>query len=228
MKNFQKYKFRCSQLGKLMTNPRSKKDLLSKTTQSYLQEIYIEEVYGRKKEITSKYLDKGLYCEEDSLELASKHYEKLLIKNKKRMENDFITGIPDILYGKTRIIDIKTSWDIFTFIHVDGTDKMYFWQLQGYLALTGRRKAELIYCLVDTPEHLIVSEKNKLAWHKGIEDASEEMAELEDRVDKNMHYSDIPKKKRVKVFEFDFMLSSYEDLLIRIKCCRDYLDSLEL
>jgi len=42
-------KIRCSALGKIMTNSRSKSEVLSKTCKTYLQELAIEEMYGIKK-----------------------------------------------------------------------------------------------------------------------------------------------------------------------------------
>jgi hypothetical protein len=45
-------KIRCSALGKIMTNSRSKSEVLSKTCKTYLQELAIEEMYGIKKEFS--------------------------------------------------------------------------------------------------------------------------------------------------------------------------------
>lgn len=231
---FDDYKFHCSSLGYLMTNPRSKKETLSVTTKNYLLDVYIERVYKRTKDIQNRFMEKGLYAEEDSINLASKHYKKLLIKNKKFLKNDYICGIPDVHLGDTAVLDVKTSWDIWSFMRSDGKDKNYYWQLQGYMALTGRKKADLAYCLVDTPEHIVVSEKNRLAWRLGIMDASKEMAELEDEVDNNLHYSKdmskypIPEGKRIKIFSFDFDPEGYEKLKVRIVEARKYLNSLDL
>ena len=41
-------KIRCSAIGKIMTNARSKSEVLSKTCKSYLPELAIEEMYGIK------------------------------------------------------------------------------------------------------------------------------------------------------------------------------------
>ena len=66
--SFDKYLFRCSSLGKLMTNPRNKKDLLAVGTRTYLGEIFKEELYGKSGTIQSKYLDKGIMAEEEGIE----------------------------------------------------------------------------------------------------------------------------------------------------------------
>jgi hypothetical protein len=44
-------KIRCSALGRLMTAPRNKTEVLSKTAQSYIQELVLEEKFGIKKEL---------------------------------------------------------------------------------------------------------------------------------------------------------------------------------
>ena len=91
--DFTDYKFRCSSIGKLMTNSRSKSNPLSVTTMNYLKQLHKEEVFGRKKEIRSKYLDKGIEVEEEAITLYSEVTGELFIKNKKRFTNDFITEI---------------------------------------------------------------------------------------------------------------------------------------
>ena len=210
-----------------MVESRCKSDPLSATTKGYLQELYIAEVYGRQRDITNKYLEKGTLVEEDSLTLASKHYKKLLIKNKEWFQNDLLCGTPDVI-RPNKIIDIKSSWDIWSFAAADGTNKDYYWQLQGYMNLKGRSRAELVYCLVNTPEHLIVSEKNKLIYKLGLDESSEAFIEAEAEIERNMTFDDIPERKRVKVFKFKYDQSAIDRLTERIYLCRDYLNSLTI
>jgi len=87
--NFDNYKFRCSSLGKIMTNPRNKKDILSQTAKSYLMEVFIKEVYGREKDIYSEEMEKGNYTEQDSLTLIQHYYnDGLILKNQETIENE--------------------------------------------------------------------------------------------------------------------------------------------
>lgn len=213
-----------------MTEPRNKKENLSETTKAYLREIYIEEVYGRKKEITNKYIEKGIYVEEDSLELISLHYSTLLFKNKDTYENDFVKGTPDIVYkGKaTKIIDAKSSWSIYSFFEADGTDKNYFWQGQGYMWLTGVTQFDLAYCLNNAPEHIIVSEKTRQMYHKFLQEGTNEFNEMEQEVEKNMIFDDIPANKRIKIFSYEYDSQAIERLQERIIHSRSFLNSLDL
>lgn len=212
-----------------MTNPRNKSETLSETTKTYLKQIFIEEKYGRKKEITNKYLTKGLLMEEDSLSLASEHYGKLLVKNKETLENSFVKGTPDIKMGDAGILDIKTSWNIFTFADADGTDKDYYWQLQGYMYLTNRTEADLAYCLVNAPEHLIVQEKSRRMYQLGLtDDMHEAIEEMENEVEKEMKFDDIPAAERIKVYHFEFDPKGFIALEERVKAARSYLNTLSL
>ena len=52
-------KIRCSSLGKIMTSPRTKGEVLSQTAKTYIKELVIEETLGIKKEFSSRYTDKG-------------------------------------------------------------------------------------------------------------------------------------------------------------------------
>lgn len=227
--DFSNYKFRCSSLGKLMTDSRNKTETLSETTKLYLLEIYIDKVYGRKRDISNKYTEKGLYCEEDSLNIATQNYGQLLIKNKEELDNEFIKGTPDIIL-KDKVIDIKSSWDIFTFAGSDGSNKDYYWQLQGYMWLTGQEKAELVYCLSNAPEHLIVNEKSKQMYYRGLigQEGTPEFDEMEKTIDINMTFDDIDIKKRMKTFSFDYDLYGIEKLKERIIIAREYLNNLSL
>lgn len=222
--DFNKQLFRCSALGKLMTDPRSKSETLSETTKSYLLEVFIEAKYGRKKDISNKYMDKGLFCEEDSLSLVSNAvYKAPVFKNKATFKNEFIVGTPDLIL-ENEVVDIKTSWDIFTFFNSD-LSKDYYWQLMGYMALTGKTKARLIYCLVDSPDFLLEQEKRSLAWKMGLIDheTNKEYLQKVEQLEKNMTFKDIQESERVRIFDIEYSETEIQRLYSRIEQCREYL-----
>lgn len=209
---------------------------LSATAKSYLADLWIEEIYGRKKENSSKYTEKGLYCEEDGLALAGEHFNKILIKNKERFNNIYIEGTPDAITNfsypdkeepvKT-VIDIKCSWDIWTFIDADLKND-YYWQGIGYMNLVKSEDYKLIYCLCNSPEHLVSSEKSKMLYIKGYETESPEWADLEYQIDKNMNFDDLPNSKRIKIIEFKNSKEDYKKLIDKIKQAREFLNELNL
>ena len=218
-------KIRCSQIGNIMTNARSKKEVLSKTTTTYLKQLSIENVFGRKKEFTSKYTTKGIEVEDKSIRLAEKVLDLGFIwKNEESFENDFITGTPDVITDDV-IIDVKSSWDLFTFPHHDKELKnnMYYYQLQGYMWLTGKKTSYLCYCLVDTPDSIIEHEIRKKHWNKN---AIEEIPEIRDFVEKNHKYDDIDNKLKIKSFKIDYDENVIEEIKQRILECREFYNEL--
>ena len=138
MINFNETLIRASSVGYLMTEPVSKADkeagLLSKTAQKHLLDVYITEKYGRKRDIQTKQMKKGVEVEGNSIEMLSEYLKKPLEKNEERFKNDFITGLPDIIDGN-HIIDVKSSYDLWTFLGnlPDKLDNLYYWQLMSYM-----------------------------------------------------------------------------------------------
>jgi hypothetical protein len=185
--------FRCSSLGHLMTDPRSKSELISETTKKHLCDVYVSRVWGKSKETYTKYTNKGLMVEEDSLTLFSMHQRKMFVKNDLHWKNEFISGTPDIVLEDS-IIDIKSSFDAFTFMKSRfDLNKMYYWQLQGYMWLTNTPKAVLAYCLINTPSVIVEGEKRKLAWQSGvIDDSDSDFQKALDEVERNHNFDDIP------------------------------------
>lgn len=210
------FKIRCSHNGKIMTNPRSKSETISKTTQSYLQEWYKQQLYDRRKTFSSKYTTKGNELEDYAIAYAQMHIKNDLFapatKNEQFYENDFMTGTPDVIVGK-EVWDIKNSWDCFTFplFETKIPNKDYYYQLQGYMALLNLDKAKLVYCLNDMPEELIESE---IMYNGG---------KYEDFI-----YSDLPPELRLKVFEIERDDKVIEAIQQRVIECREYLETIKL
>lgn len=149
-------KFRCSSIGKLMTEPKSKSEVLSVGAKTYIRELVAQEIFGVDFEVSSKQMEKGILVEPDSIALLNRVRGLALEKNAERKANDFIAGECD-LFGNSRGHDLKSSWSIATFpiCVVDCEDKLYEWQMRGYMALWDADEWEVNYALVNTPEHLI-------------------------------------------------------------------------
>ena len=149
-------KIRSSALGKIMTNPRSKKETLSAGCKTYIKELVKEDLFNYRTTIDSKYLTKGIDLEDTSIDLYNEVHNTLYLKNTERLENEFITGECDI-NAENKIIDIKTSWSLETFPAApsDINNKDYEMQLRGYMWLYDKPKAELAYCMVSTPDYLL-------------------------------------------------------------------------
>ncbi len=224
--------FRCSSLGSIMTEARSKSEPISETAKAHLLEVYIDHKYGRRKVVTTKYMEKGLQVEEDAITLYSRFTKLYHAKNEDRISNEFIAGTPDLFNGTSihdadTIIDIKSSWDIFTFHAVigKGIKKLYYWQLMGYMALTGAKNAKLAYCLVDTPDTILNDEKRKLHWKMGlIDDQNADFEQACNEIDKLGKYDDIPVNERVHIIEIERDEQAINAIYQRVAECRKWMN----
>jgi hypothetical protein len=233
--------FRASQLGKLMTDARTKTGL-SETTKSALLEVYVQQKYNRYKEISNKYIEKGLAVENDAIDT-----------------NDFIKGTPDLLIkdeagAVINVPDIKSSWDIHTFMDAKTNDisKDYYWQGQAYCWLTGAPRATFCYVLVSAPIEMINDEKYRLSRRLNLIDPQGDPTFIKKAksIERNMIYDmprflreypdanletpqdewafDIPIAERIheKVVEFD--AEAIAKLQERVPMWREYLNTLAL
>lgn len=110
---------------------------LPKTCKTYIHTWIKEQIYGRRKEITNKYLEKGNSCEDEAIRMLIGNYWDLEpnSKNEKYYENDYLTGTPDLVYPDI-VFDTKCSYDCFSFpLFEADIDKGYWWQLQAYMEL---------------------------------------------------------------------------------------------
>lgn len=151
--------FRCSSVGKLMTEPKTKSEgPLSVGAKSYIREIAAQEIFGVEFQVSSKPIEKGIEVEPDSIALLNRVRGLDLTKNTERKSDEWLTGECDLFNApKRRGHDVKSPWSIATFpiCTVDCEDRLYEWQMRGYLALWDAAEWEVNYCLVNTPERLI-------------------------------------------------------------------------
>ena len=151
--------FRCSSIGKLMTEPKTKAEgPLSVGAKTFIRELAQQEIFGVEFEFSSKETQKGLEVEEDSIALLNRVRGLSLAKNVERKTNGLITGECDLFDApRRRGHDLKSSWSAKTFPGwtKDCEDKLYEWQMRGYMWLWDADEWEVNYALVDTPEHLI-------------------------------------------------------------------------
>lgn len=150
------FRIRCSSLSKIMTEPKSKDEVLSVGAKTYVEELAKQFVYNFEKEVTAKEMEKGLIVEQQCIDLLNEVLFTQFVKNTERRTNDWLTGECDIFTGR-KIHDIKAPWSLATFPATvfAGRDKDYEWQLRGYMMLWDVDESEIDYCLVSTPDELI-------------------------------------------------------------------------
>lgn len=142
-------------MSDIMTEPKSKDEVLSVGAKTAITKMAKEMVYGYDEPFSSKYTEKGIRVEDQSIDLLGSVLLKGFTKNTERRTNDWITGEADIV-TEDSIIDIKSSWSLATFpaLSKQGEDKGYEMQLRAYMWLWDKPKASIAYCMVTTPEDL--------------------------------------------------------------------------
>lgn len=214
-------KIRASQVGKIM--PGARKDWL-KGTEDYLFELWVEQKYGRTKDIKSKYMEKGTKQELEAITLLNDVTGNLYFKNENNLENEWITGTPDIWKKREGYVrDIKCSWSVFTFEDSKRNDinSDYYWQLQSYMDLTEADTAYLDYCLVDTPENLIEREQYYLEKDEEFTDL-ETLKQAREELRKSLLFSDIPDSDRVHTIEIKRNDEDINLIHERVERCRKF------
>lgn len=190
------FKIRCSAIGQIM----SKSGKITQGVETFLKKWYAETEYGYSDQIYSKYFDKGNFKEHDAIDLvAEREGLGILSKNTQSYSNEFLMGTPDVLVDDL-VIDVKCPWDAKTFLDsaLAPINSDYYWQLQGYMALTNKSSAILAYCLLDTPED--VNYGNEIQY---------------EHLDASMRY---------KAFKFernDDEIKAIEDM---VQLCREWLN----
>jgi hypothetical protein len=218
-------KIRCSAIGKIMTSPKSKGEVLSQTTKTYLQELAIEETFNIRKEFSSRYTDKGNEVEDLSIALCNDVLDiGFIYKNEEHFTNDWITGTPDVNTSEI-LLDVKSSYDATTFPFFDTklVNKSYFYQMHGYMWLTGKEESLLCYCLIDTPLQIVEDEIRREHWKASL---IEESLDLRAFVQAKHTFGHIPKEKRLKVFKIAKDENVIEEIKTRIEQCREYYNEL--
>jgi hypothetical protein len=230
--NWDEVLIRCSSLGCLFTEPQSKEDKLagklSKTAKTHLTKVYIEALWDKRKDITTKQMDKGTLCQPEAILMTSKLFGFPYEENTERKSDGYITGEADIVLGEG-IIDIKCSWDAETFICnlTEPVNKDYLYQMQGYMRLWNKPTAIIRYCLVSAPTKILKDELSKLLYRMDVAtDVSPEYIEAAAELNFNMTFDEIPIEHRV----IDIIVPRNEEIIEQIpekvEKAREYLKEL--
>lgn len=216
------FKIRCSSIGHIMAYPDKAK--LPKGAETHLRNWSKSKLYNRSKEIGLKYLTKGNQVEDQAIQILAEYLnESFWFKNDEHFEDEHMTGTPDVI-RVDRVIDIKAPWDWSTFpaFTKNIPESDYWWQLQGYMALTGKDHAQLCYVLCDTPEEQIYRESKFKAYELGcdIDDIFDDMVKL-------MTYSDIELSCRIKIFDIAKDDKAIANIRRRVEACRIFLSQLK-
>jgi len=203
---------------------------LSQTAKSFVRDTFLKNEFGFRRPVVTPEILKGQLCEQDSFALLDEAFPLdggIRIKNKTRFNSEDFTGEPDALPTAEIVEDVKTSWDLLTFLNVQEPPELYLAQGQVYMQLTGRKKFFLRYCLVPTPEELIQDEIRRFFYKFGGADSSDfKRAEAQIRHNNDL-INDLPPSDRVKTFEFEYNPEYLDELSRRVVAAREYYAKLE-
>lgn len=213
-------------------------DPLSEGCKTYLTKLYGYEKYRKwsaNKDKGNKFTIKGKLVEDDSIDLLCRLDKKMLRKNELRIENDYLNGIPDLfegenVYESVHVIDVKSSWDIETFLENLGKplNKAYWWQIQGYMALSGAMHGEISYCLVNTPDSILNDEKYRL--FRAMNPLTEEDPAYKVAaaiLENNLTFDDMPMSDRRIKFYVDRDEEAIQKVYSRVQKCREWMPEIE-
>jgi hypothetical protein len=229
MHDFSQTLIRCSSLGYLFTEPKDvaakKNGDLSKTAQSHLIEVYAKEIWDIERDIVTPAMRKGTEAEESGITLLSRVDKRIYVKNEERKVNEYVSGHPDIVIEE-EIIDLKLSFDALTFLPklIEPIDKMYDFQIQGYLWLFDKKRGRISYALTDTPDNIIQGEKYRLL--RSMDVVSEESPQFiaaAKKLESNMRFSHIPKELRVINHYVERNNEVIEKIPSKVKKAREFL-----
>lgn len=210
-------------LNELIINDQKKE--LPQGAKTYCESWLKEQLYTRRKRVETKYMEKGLIAEDHSLDFSAEYLELgMLSKNTEQFENEYMTGEPDSLPADL-VIDVKNSWDCFTFplLEDEIPNNDYFWQGQIYMHLTGRKKFKLIYTLMDTPINIIEREARNYCYKGGYDLDDNDILQM---FIKDMTYKNIPDKLRIKIYDITYESDKIKEIEERVKLCRIYIKEL--
>jgi len=214
MKTTSNLTFRCSSLGRLMTNGRGK-STMGMTAKDFVRETWIGKNYHRRPFVQTKPMIKGTEVELDSMELYTQVTGELITKYEgDRLKNDWIGGTPDAVLEDS-VLDIKSPFDIFTFSKSMLTP-LYEWQLRGYMMLLDKSYATLAYCLVNAPADMVEGELRYLD------------GEDYDTKRKLLVYDDIDPADRIRTFRVDRDMEKEQMIIDRVEEARRYASEFTL
>jgi hypothetical protein len=176
-------------------------------------------------------VQKGNIMEDQAIEIVSGLDGLRYTKELCPINNDYLFGICDVFYaGHRKIIDVKASWNIYTFMPnlLTPVTQSYWYQMQGYMELYDADVAEVCYVLVNTPAHLISREREKFAdKYMSGEITREKYEEAMEGLTYSFDYDKIPIKRRVirqEIPRFPDVIPLIYNNVIK---CRSWLNEFE-
>jgi hypothetical protein len=224
---------------------KSKTVVLGDSAVAYLLEAYAwetEQMCSITKEMDVEYFERGRKTEPESIELLSFVDDAAYVKNEFRFENEFLSGIPDVVtvekgylghgdYNEycSAIRDIKSCRDYPMFLYKihKGVDPGNAEQLQGYGDILECGDLGVAFTLPTMPQSIREGYKIKLAYKMNAAiDQDPEFEKAWANLERSMIFDHIPAPRRVyKIPVAPFTPNEQAAVYERVKVCREWLDN---
>lgn len=210
---------------------------LSSSCIDYLLTVYQNKRYGARYKylheddsISTSPMSNGTRTEVDSLKMLSKVTGNKYYKYKNKISNGYLCGILDAIDGKTikkanTVIEIKGVSTVKDILRRIGKpiEPKYYLQMQGYLSITGKKYAELTYCVM--PVHETVVADQKRLFYKKYENVYE--IDILNKVWKKkeikLRMDDIPINEKVLTYRIERNEEVINEIQNRVMDCRKWL-----
>lgn len=215
---------------------------LGDTCVAYLLEAFAwetEKMVSITKELDVEAFERGRKTEPESIELLNSVDKTIYFKNNVRFENEFLTGIPDVLdlwqYSETapisvlKIREIKSTRDYPMFLYKihKGLDPGNAEQIRGYGDILECNDLAVAFTLPNMPEEQRLKYKFKLADRMGeATTESPRFLKAWAEIEHSMVFSHMPASKRVyKIPVEPFTPFEKQAVYDRVKACREWLNN---
>jgi hypothetical protein len=232
----------------LQKNEDSKTVTLGDSAIAYLLESYAwetERMCSITKEMDVESFDRGRKTEPESIELLSFVDTTLYVKNEERFENEFLSGIPDILeiggralvddsggseiYWTKKIRDIKSCRDYPLFLYKihKGLDPGNREQVAGYGDILECEDLGVAFTLPTMPETIRNGYMYRLAQKMDVATTDNpEFKRAWAELERSMIFKHMPPESRVyKIPVEPFTTSEQSAVYDRVKVCREWLNN---
>ena len=208
---------------------------VSKLKDIYIKEKWHKEIVNGAKDYVPAVLN-GTLSEDKSLALISELDGITYKKHKSLIKNRYLKGILDCYLGKSlkkieKVTDIKTAasmQSLLSLIKDEETTSKYYWQIMGYLAITGANEGEICHCLVSYSDRIINDEINKFLHRtKNLGFDGEYIDAQIHRIKFNMTFDEIPIEQRVVRFNVQRDEDAIKNIYEKVKFCRKWLNNFD-
>lgn len=205
---------------------------------TYCKKWLNEYLFRRRKDIKTKYFEKGNTHEEDGFTLMTLELNLgMVYKNTQYHSNEYMHGTDD-LFVKGVVYDNKCSYELDTFPmwETEIPDDKYEWQINSYCELRKVDDGVLAYTLIDASEDIV---EREIKWLINSNDIYKRICELvytkeyfDTLVERFCptatfdYFVEIPQSDRLKTFPVKRDTAKINRIKERVPMCRDYIKKL--